>query len=199
MFSLKLCVLGAIYAEFIFQTVEFNSLKFWVLIIFRFLLISVWQGGFKIVIASLVVEHFSSEWWLLRTAKRLTLLLLGGMPADVAERSCAYTFSNAPPDVELAFIRSRAVVVQDTWMFNDIKMASDFQAVACAAATVTADFVWSYLGVGENMIKGSLQYKRGVLMIYVANIATLLLAQALARKQLHSKVLLINLVTIISL
>lgn len=110
------------------------------------------------------------------------------MPEDVAERACLYSSSNAPPDVVLAFIRSRAEVVQQTWVLNDVKMAADFQAVASAAATVTADFIWNYLQVGENMIKGDLQYKRGVLMIYVANIGTLFLAQALARRQLHSKV-----------
>lgn len=138
--------------------------------------------------ATWVGEHVSSDWQLLRFVKRQTLSLLGNMPAETAERACMYTTSTAPPDVVLAFIRSRAVVVQATWVENDVKMAADFQAVASAAMAVTADFIWNYLGVGENMIKGSLEYKRGVLMIYVANIGTLFLAQALARRQLHSKV-----------
>ena len=181
-----LCV-GSIYAEFIFQTVEFNSLKFWVLLAFRFLLIVVWQGGFKIDLATWVGEHFSSNWMLLRLVKRLTLSTLGNMPKETAERACLYTTSTAPPDVVLAFIRSRAVVVQQTWVENDVKMAADFQAVA-SADTVTADFIWNYFGVGENMIKGTMQYKRGVLLIYAVNIGTLFLAQAIARRQLHSKV-----------
>jgi hypothetical protein len=103
---------GAIYAEFIFQTVEFNSVKFWVLLLFRFSLIVVWQGGFKIRLATWVVEHFSSHYSVLRTIKRLTLSSLGGMSTEVAQRACMFSSSTAPPDVALAFIRSRAVVVQ---------------------------------------------------------------------------------------
>ena len=179
---------GAIYAEFIFQTVVFNSPKFWTLLCFRFLLIAVWQGGFKITLARLFGEFLPGKWAVFRLVKRLVLIALGDMPEEMAERACCHTSSTASLDVEMAFIRCRAVVIQDTWTENDVKMAADFQAVACAAATVTADFFWNYLDVGENMIKGTVEYKRGVLMIYVANIVTLFLAQSLARRQLHSKV-----------
>ena len=158
------------------------------LLAFRFALVVVWQGGFKITLTTWVVETFSSKWLLLRYVKRLTLSILGNMTDSIAERASMFTTTDAPPDVLLAFIRSRAAVVQQTWVENDVKMAADFQAVASAATTVTADFVWNYFSVGENVIKGSLQYKRGVLMIYVANVLTLFLAQALARRQLHSKV-----------
>ena len=73
-------------------------------------------------------------------------------------------------------------------MGNDIKMASEFQSIACAVTTVAADMLWKYLGVGEDMIQGSATYKRGLLSIYLVNLLTLLLGQAIARKQLHHKV-----------
>lgn len=73
-------------------------------------------------------------------------------------------------------------------MGNDIKMASEFQSIACAVTTVAADIVWKYVGIGEDMIQGSPQYKKGLLSIYLVNLLTLLLGQAIARKQLHNKV-----------
>ena len=72
-------------------------------------------------------------------------------------------------------------------MGNDIKMSSEFQAIACAVTTVAADMLWEYVGVGKNMIVGSSQYKNGLLSIYFVNLLTLLLGQAIARKQLHTK------------
>jgi hypothetical protein len=67
-------------------------------------------------------------------------------------------------------------------------MASEFQSIACAVTTVAADMLWKYIGVGDDMIQGSTQYKKGLLSIYLVNLITLLLGQAIARKQLHNKV-----------
>lgn len=79
-------------------------------------------------------------------------------------------------------------LLQETWMGNDIKMASEFQSIACAVTTVAADVLWKYVGIGEDMIQGSAKYKRGLISIYLVNLLTLLLGQAIARKQLHNKV-----------
>ena len=71
---------------------------------------------------------------------------------------------------------------------NDIKMASEFQALACAATTVAADMVYSHYDIGEDFLPESVQAKRELLCIYSVNLLGLLVAQAVARWQLKRKV-----------
>ena len=181
-------IIGAIYAEFIFLSVEFNSPKFWALLAIEFLIIVIWQGGMQIDLTNFVVAYFNSDYAVLKFVKFQVLTVLGEIPVEIAEQASCYSYHSVPPDIQIALIRSRAMVVQETWMCNDIKMASEFQSIACAVTTVAADMMWKYFGVGEDMIQGSAQYKRGLLSIYLVNLLTLLLGQAIARKQLHNKV-----------
>jgi hypothetical protein len=168
--------------------VEFNSPKFWALLAIEFLIIVIWQGGMQIDLTNFVVAYFNSDYRFLKFIKFQVLTVLGEIPPEIAEQASEYSYKTAPPDIKIALIRSRAMVVQETWMGNDIKMASEFQSIACAVTTVAADMLWKYIGVGDDMIQGSTQYKKGLLSIYLVNLITLLLGQAIARKQLHNKV-----------
>ena len=147
-----------------------------------------WLGGFKITVLQWVSDRVSGEWPVLHRLKTLFLCLVGEMPYEIAERAALFTEDNFPPDVQLALIRSRAVVVQMTWTDNDIKMASEFQSCACAVTAVAADMFFSYLEVGVDFIDATLQSKRELLYIYVVNLGTLLIAQAFARRGLKRKV-----------
>ena len=110
--SYRLVFAGAIYAEFIFLSVEFNSPKFWALLAIEFLIIVIWQGGMQIDLTNFVVEHFNSDYYVLRYIKLQVLAILGEIPPDIAERASYFTYSSAPADLQLALIRSRAMVVQ---------------------------------------------------------------------------------------
>lgn len=167
---------------------DFNSAKFWALLAIEFSIVVVWQGGMQIDLTNFVVAYFNSDYRVLRFIKFQILAVLGEIPDEIADRASLYTYETAPPDIQIAMIRSRAMVVQETWMGNDIKMASEFQSIACAVTAVAADILWKHIGVGKDMIQGTSQYKKGLLSIYFVNLMTLLLGQAIARKQLHSKV-----------
>lgn len=103
---------GAIYAEFIFLSVEFNSPKFWALLAIEFAIIVTWQGGMQIDLTNFVVAYFNSEYAVLKFIKFQVLTVLGEIPVEIAEQVSCYTYQTAPPDMQLALIRSRAMVVQ---------------------------------------------------------------------------------------
>lgn len=105
-------IAGAIYAEFIFLSVEFNSPKFWALLLIEFCIIVVWQGGMQIDLTNFVVAYFNSDYALLKLVKYQVLTVLGEIPPEIADQASCYTYKTAPADIQLALIRSRAMVVQ---------------------------------------------------------------------------------------
>ena len=111
-FSFCVIYTGAIYAEFIFLSVELNSLKFWALLIVEFFTIVVWQGGMLIHCQNWVVQYLNSEWAIFQKTKLFWLIIIGEMPPDIAQKVSHYNASEAPPDIKLSLIRSRAIVVQ---------------------------------------------------------------------------------------
>jgi hypothetical protein len=180
---------GATYAEFIFLNVVFNSAKFWALLCVEFCIIAFWFGGFKITLTRWIADNVSGEWPIVHRLKTWFFCLVGTMPYEVAERAALFTKDNAPPDVQLALIRSRAVVAHETWTENDIKMASEFQSCACALTAVGADMFFSYHGIGSDFINASMRDKRQLVYIYVVNLVVLIIAQAIARWELKNKVM----------
>lgn len=181
-------IVGATYAEFIFLSVVFNSAKFWALLCFEFLVIALWFGGLNITVTKWIADNVSGAWPIVHRLKTWFFCLIGSMPHEVAERAALFTKDNAPPDVQLALIRSRAVVVHETWTENDIKMASEFQSCACAVTAVAADMIFSYYNIGSDIINATMSEKRQLLYIYIVNLAVLLIAQAIARAELKKKV-----------
>lgn len=111
-FSFCVIYTGAIYAEFLFLSVKFNSFKFWALLSAEFFTIILWQGGIMIQFQNWIVEYLNSDWILFRKIKLVWLIVIGEMPPDVAEKASHFRTSTAPPDVKLSLIRSRAIVVQ---------------------------------------------------------------------------------------
>lgn len=105
-------ITGAIYAEFIFLSVEFNSPKFWALLAIEFSIIVGWQGGMQIDLTNFVVAHFNSKYAVLKYVKYQILTLLGEIPPEIADQASCYTYDTAPADIQIALIRSRAMVVQ---------------------------------------------------------------------------------------
>lgn len=183
-----LYALGATYAEFIFISVVFNSTKFWALMAVEIFVIIFMQGGVKVDAQTIVLNYFTSQWFPVRLFKTLFLNLVGGMPYDMAAKAAQCTTDDMPPEIQLALIRSRALVVQSTWAQNDIKMASEFQSLACASTAVAADIMYSYFEVGESFINTDLNSKRGILFVYLVNLCGLFIAQAVARRRLGRKV-----------
>lgn len=111
-FSFCVIYTGAIYTEFIFLSVSFNSLKFWALLAVEFFTIVLWQGGLVIRLQNWVVEYLNSDFAVCQQFKYIWLLIIGEMPPDIARKASQYKASEAPADVKLALIRSRAIVVQ---------------------------------------------------------------------------------------
>lgn len=135
-----------------------------------------------------VLEYLSSNYSLLRCVKIIFLTLVGEMPYELADHVSRFRPSCAPPDIQMALIRSRAMVVQGVWAVNDIKMASEFQALACAATAVAGDMLYTYYNVGDDFLPSNVQSKKELLCIYSVNLLGLLLGQAIARRQLKKKV-----------
>jgi hypothetical protein len=111
-FSFCAIYTGAVYAEFIFLSVEFNSTQFYFLLLLEFGTIVFWQGGRIIDIQEWIVQYLPSNWLVTQKFKAGWLVLIGEMPGEIAERCSHFSGTDAPPDVALALIRSRAVVVQ---------------------------------------------------------------------------------------
>ena len=111
-FSFCAVYTGATYAEFIFLSVSFNSLKFWALLTLEVLIIVVWQGGMLINIQDWVMEYLCGEYRVFRLIKVIMLTLVGEMPLELAHHVSGFRPSSAPPDVQMALLRSRAMVVQ---------------------------------------------------------------------------------------
>lgn len=111
-FSFCVIYTGAIYAEFIFLGVTFNSFKFWSLLVVEFATIVLWQGGFMIYLQNWVVEYLNSDYVIFQKIKYIWLLVIGEMPPDIALSASQHKASLAPADVKLSLIRSRAIVVQ---------------------------------------------------------------------------------------
>ena len=112
-FSFCAIYTGAVYAEFIFLSVEFNSSEFYLLLLLEFLTIVFWQGGRIIDIQQWIVQYLPSNWFITQKFKAGWLVVIGEMPGEIADRCSHFSgTTDIPPDVALSLIRSRAVVVQ---------------------------------------------------------------------------------------
>jgi hypothetical protein len=111
-FSFCAIYTGAVYAEFIFLSVEFNSSQFYMLLLLEFCTIVFWQGGRIIDIQEWIVRYLPSNRVIAQKFKAGWLVVIGEMPGEVAERCSHFSGEDTPPDVALSLIRSRAVVVQ---------------------------------------------------------------------------------------
>ena len=130
----------------------------------------------------------SHSWRFLHRLKVLYFEFARNMPHDLAVK-VANCREQPTPEIQLALIRGRATVLQLNWTHNDIKMSSEFQALACAGTAVAMEIALSYLGVGANSITANLSDRSGVLYIYCVNILFSFFAQAIARKRLRNKVM----------
>eukprot|EP00603_Paraphysomonas_imperforata_P008293 CAMPEP_0114421826 /NCGR_PEP_ID=MMETSP0103-20121206/5287_1 /TAXON_ID=37642 ORGANISM="Paraphysomonas imperforata, Strain PA2" /NCGR_SAMPLE_ID=MMETSP0103 /ASSEMBLY_ACC=CAM_ASM_000201 /LENGTH=1351 /DNA_ID=CAMNT_0001590377 /DNA_START=358 /DNA_END=4413 /DNA_ORIENTATION=- len=185
-FSFCAIYTGAVYAEFIFLSVEFNSTQFYLLLLLEFATIVFWQGGRIIDIQQWIVQYLPSTCYVTQKFKAGWLVVIGEMPGEVAERCSHFSGTEYPPDVALSLIRSRAVVVQITWAQNDIKMASELQSLACATFAVAADMIFSQFDIGVEFI--TVPSKQELFYIYLINLFVIIIAQGFAQYEIKSKV-----------
>lgn len=66
----------------------------------------------QIDLTNFVVSYFSSSYPVLKYTKYLVLTILGEMPVEIAVHASCYSYETSPPDIQIALIRSRAMVVQ---------------------------------------------------------------------------------------
>lgn len=188
-FSFAAIYTGATFANFIFLSVEFNSGTFWALAFITAANIIIVQGGLMIDIDYFFMDYIAvwHNWPIVYTLKMLYFEKIRVIPHAMSEKivNCG---ENLTPEIKLALIRSRAKVLQLNWVHNDIKMASEFQALACAATAVAFEMVYSYYGVGSDSITADLQDRPGALYIYCVNIIFSFVAQFIARRRLRHKV-----------
>jgi hypothetical protein len=188
-FAFSAIYTGATYANFIFLSVQFNSPTFWALLLVTFVNIIVVQGGLMVDLDYLFMYYVgvSQYWHRLYTLKVWYFEFFRNMKHDMAVR-VANCGGNPSPELQLALIRGRATVLQLNWVHNDIKMSSEFQALACAGTAVAMEIALTYLPVGSDSITAKLSDRRGVLYIYCVNILFSFVAQYIARRRLRQKV-----------
>jgi hypothetical protein len=147
------------------------------------------QGGVMIDLDYLFMDYVATihNWPTLDALKVWYFEFYRNMPHEMAVKvaSCA---DKPTPEIQLALIRGRATVLQLNWVHNDIKMSSEFQALACACVAVASEIGYGYLGVGADSITANLSDRRGVLYIYCVNILFSFFAQSIARRRLRHKV-----------
>lgn len=188
-FSFSAIYTGATYANFIFLSVQFNSGTFWALLLVTVANIIVVQGGIMIDIDYLFMDYVAvgPNWPSLFALKVWYFEFFRNMPHEIAVK-VANCRDNPTPEIQLALIRGRATVLQINWVHNDIKMSSEFQALACAGTAVAMEIALTYLPVGSDSITANLSDRRGVLYIYCVNILFSMFAQSIARRRLQHKV-----------
>jgi hypothetical protein len=188
-FAFSAIYTGATYANFIFLSVQFNSPTFWALLLVTFVNIIVVQGGLMVDLDYLFMYYVgvSQYWHRLYTLKVWYFEFFRNMKHDMAVK-VANCGGNPSPELQLALIRGRATVLQLNWVHNDIKMSSEFQALACAGTAVAMEIALTYLPVGSDSITAKLSDRRGVLYIYCVNILFSFVAQYIARRRLRQKV-----------
>lgn len=188
-FSFSAIYTGATYANFIFLSVQFNSPTFWALLLVTFANIIVVQGGIMVDLDYLFMDYIgaSQNWQSLHTLKVMYFEYFRNMTHDMAVK-VANCGDHPGPEIQLALIRGRATMLQLNWVHNDIKMSSEFQALACAGTAVAMEIALTYLPVGADSITADLTDRRGVLYIYCVNILFSFVAQYIARRRLRHKV-----------
>lgn len=188
-FSFAAIYTGATFANFIFLSVTFGSGTFWALLFVTAANIIVVQGGIMIDVDYFFMDYVAviQNWPLMYTLKMLYFEKIRVIPHAMAKKivNCG---ENLTPEIKLALIRSRAKVLQLNWVHNDIKMASEFQALACAGTAVAFEIVYSYYGIGSDSITANLDDRMGALYIYCVNILFSFFAQFIARRRLRQKV-----------
>lgn len=188
-FSYSAIYTGATFANFIFLSVKWNSGTFWALLMITALNIIIVNGGLMIDMDYWFVDYFavSEHWPRLYHLKVLYYEMCREMPKKLACK-IAKCGSNPGPEVQLALIRSRAKFLQLNWVHNDIKMSSEFQALACACTAVGMEMVYSYYNVGADSITANSLDRRDILYILCVQVLFVFFAQAVARRRLRHKV-----------
>ena len=188
-FSYSAIYTGATFANFIFLSVKFNSGTFWALLMVTFFNIIIVNGGLMIDIDYLFVDYFavSERWPRFYHLKVLYYELFREIPTKMAVK-IALCGSTPSPEVQLALIRSRAKFLQLNWVHNDIKMSSEFQALACAGTAVAMEIVYAHYNIGADSITANTSDRLGILYIYCVQILFVFIAQAIARRRLRHKV-----------
>ena len=183
---------GAAFGNFIFLSVEWNSYTFWALLVITALNIVIVNGGLVIDLDYLFVDYFavSEMWSWLFHLKVLYYELMRGMDHTMALK-IANCGAQPSAEVQLYLIRSRAKFLQINWVHNDIKMSSEFQALACACTAVGMEMVYSYYNVGADSITANSSDRRDLLYIFCVQVLFVFCAQAVARRRLRHKVLFI--------
>ena len=82
-FSFCAIYTGAVYAEFIFLSVEFNSRQFYMLLLLEFGTIVFWQGGRIIDVQEWIVRYVPSNWYVILARPDQTSVLLPPVSSSV--------------------------------------------------------------------------------------------------------------------